>query len=124
MRAISVHQPWAALIASGRKTIETRRWATTHRGPLLFVSTLRPRINRDEWPRWMYESLKVYGHALALATVETCRKMTADDVRRSWCPFVGQWAWVLRDIRRVRPFAVRGKQMFYDVDDALIEVIS
>jgi activating signal cointegrator 1 len=28
-------QPWASLIVMGVKTIETRRWQTTHRGPLL-----------------------------------------------------------------------------------------
>jgi hypothetical protein len=32
MRALSVRQPWAELILSGRKTIETRTWRTSHRG--------------------------------------------------------------------------------------------
>ena len=27
MKAITLHQPWASLIADGRKTIETRSWA-------------------------------------------------------------------------------------------------
>lgn len=34
MRAVTVHQPWATLIAIGAKTIETRSWATRYRGPL------------------------------------------------------------------------------------------
>ena len=32
--AISIRQPWAELILSGRKTIELRRWSTEYRGPL------------------------------------------------------------------------------------------
>lgn len=32
MRALSIRQPWAELILSGRKTIETRTWRTSHRG--------------------------------------------------------------------------------------------
>lgn len=32
MKAITLHQPWAQLIALGVKTIETRGWGTTHRG--------------------------------------------------------------------------------------------
>lgn len=32
MRALSIRQPWAELILSGRKTIETRSWRTSWRG--------------------------------------------------------------------------------------------
>ncbi len=34
MKAITLHQPWASLIACGAKQIETRSWATKYRGPL------------------------------------------------------------------------------------------
>lgn len=34
MKAISLWQPWASLIAHGVKTIETRSWSTPYRGPL------------------------------------------------------------------------------------------
>ena len=32
--ALSVRQPWAELILTGRKTIELRTWTTSYRGPL------------------------------------------------------------------------------------------
>ncbi|MGG4452378.1 ASCH domain-containing protein [Brevibacillus porteri] len=34
MKAITIHQPWATLIALGEKKFETRSWATKHRGPI------------------------------------------------------------------------------------------
>lgn len=34
MKALTLTQPWATLIALGAKTIETRSWATAYRGPL------------------------------------------------------------------------------------------
>ena len=34
MRALTIYQPWASLIAVGAKTYETRSWATRHRGPI------------------------------------------------------------------------------------------
>jgi hypothetical protein len=34
VRALTLHQPWAHLIATGRKTFETRSWSTTYRGPI------------------------------------------------------------------------------------------
>ena len=35
MKALTLHQPRASLVALGVKTIETRGWSTTYRGPLL-----------------------------------------------------------------------------------------
>lgn len=34
MKALTLHQPWASLIAVGAKKIETRSWSTSYRGPL------------------------------------------------------------------------------------------
>jgi hypothetical protein len=34
MKAITLHQPWATLVAIGAKQIETRSWGTAYRGPL------------------------------------------------------------------------------------------
>lgn len=34
MKAITLHQPWASLMAAGIKTIETRSSPTAYRGPL------------------------------------------------------------------------------------------
>jgi hypothetical protein len=33
--ALSLKQPWAALLVSGRKTVEVRRWPTARRGRVL-----------------------------------------------------------------------------------------
>ena len=44
MIALSVKQPWASLIASGRKQIETRVWSTPYRGPLLICAGQSPDI--------------------------------------------------------------------------------
>ena len=34
MKALTLTQPWATLVAIGAKTIETRGWSTSYRGPL------------------------------------------------------------------------------------------
>ena len=39
MKAISLWQPWASLMAIGEKVVETRSWPTLHRGPLVICST-------------------------------------------------------------------------------------
>lgn len=41
LRVLSLHQPWASLVAAGVKSIETRSWPTKHRGRIGIASTKR-----------------------------------------------------------------------------------
>lgn len=43
--ALSLWQPWASLVVAGVKTIETRRWSTRHRGPLLIHAAATTRMS-------------------------------------------------------------------------------
>lgn len=110
MKALSLHQPWASLIAQGKKTIETRRWATSYRGPLLICSSGRPVI--DGLPA---------GKALCVVDLVGCRPMTRADEKAACCDlYPGAFAWVLDNRKRVQPFPVQGQQRFFDVDDEQI----
>ncbi len=45
MKAITLWQPWATLVALGVKTIETRSWTTAYRGPLaIHAAARRPKF--------------------------------------------------------------------------------
>lgn len=41
IKAISLHQPWASLIAMGFKKFETRSWGTNYRGKLVICAALK-----------------------------------------------------------------------------------
>lgn len=41
MKAITIWQPWASLLVSGRKKYETRSWATSYRGPIAIHAAMR-----------------------------------------------------------------------------------
>lgn len=49
MKCISVHQPWAYLLAAGRRKIEVRSWDTKYRGPILIHAGLT--VEWDEYER-------------------------------------------------------------------------
>ncbi len=64
MRCLSIHQPWASLIAIGAKRVETRHWETRYRGPVAIhaAKTLR---GIDELPgdcEGKYEDGCIYGY--------------------------------------------------------------
>ena len=111
MKALSVRQPWAGLIASGRKKIELRSWATPYRGPLAIHAGLtvdRPaalelKLGESECePR---------GCVLAVVDLVACREVFQ---------FVGDEAmilyqWRLKNPRRVEPVAVTGKLGLFEL---------
>lgn len=106
MKALSVKQPWANLIASGKKTIETRTWVTDYRGELLIVSSKSPNIEPA-------------GCALAIVHLVDCRPMTKADEASACCElYPNAHAWVLTQIRPIKPFPVRGQLGIYDVEFA------
>jgi hypothetical protein len=47
-KAISLHQPWASLIALEIKKRETRSWSTKYRGKLLICSTKKKYVPNSE----------------------------------------------------------------------------
>lgn len=48
MKALTLTQPWASLVAIGAKQIETRSWSTSYRGPLaIHAAKGFPRDARD-----------------------------------------------------------------------------
>ena len=110
IKALSVKQPWAGMIASGQKTIETRTWETPYRGNLLIVSSKLPRIEPA-------------GCALAIARLVDCRPMTVRDELTACCHvYPDAKAWVLENIRPITPFYVKGSLGLYvvDVPDCLL----
>ena len=64
MKALSLYNPWAALVANGTKTIETRSWSTRWRGPLAIHASKRTFGFNSQtaeaigsWPRDAYVKL-------------------------------------------------------------------
>jgi hypothetical protein len=116
-RALTIKQPWAELIARGVKTIETRMWRSRYRGPILIHTGLD--VDYDAATRFgivLSDGVIPRGKVVASATLEDCRPMTASDEQAAFCPAIlGRFAWVLRDVRRVAPVAMRGKQGLWKV---------
>jgi hypothetical protein len=119
MKAVSIRQPFAELVAQGRKTLEIRSWRTHHRGPLLVCTGVA----------WHREGVRLHGRmgdrgvAVCMVDVVDCRALQFSDASAA-CFDVSllepQWAWVLANPRRVQPTPIRGSLMLFDIDDAAI----
>lgn len=115
MKALSLAQPFASLVARGEKTIETRRWPTSHRGPLLICAALRPWPAPPGYDGPPVDSLP-RGVALCFVRVVDCRPMTRADEAAACCAlYPDAWAWELEEIVPIDPFPVRGRQRLFNV---------
>ena len=102
-KAISIKEPWASMIMDGKKTIETRTWRTNYRGEIVICTSAKPKT-------------KYSGHAVAKADLVDCRPMTKRDEKKACCKIYPKaFAWVLKDIRRIRPFKVKGRLGLFDI---------
>ncbi len=121
MIALSVKQPWASLIARGRKTIETRSWSTTYRGQLLICAGASPDIGalrRFGAVPATWEQVYPPGVALAVVTLVDVSPMLQGDEVAACCPRrPGLFAWRFGPIiAPVTPFAVRGQLGLFKVE--------
>ncbi|MBX3206709.1 MAG: ASCH domain-containing protein [Labilithrix sp.] len=107
MRALSVRQPWAELIASGKKKVEYRSWQREFRGDLLIVAS-SSRHDDDCADEGLDPERLVYGAAVCVVDFW---KVTGDQ---------GDYSWHVRAPRRVEAVPVKGYASIYHVDDRLL----
>lgn len=74
--ALSIKQPWAALVVHGLKTIEVRRWPTARRGRILIHAARIPDERPEAWqhvPEHLHEAAHLLGGFLGAAQLIDCR---------------------------------------------------
>ena len=108
VRALSIRQPWAWLIANGHKDIENRSWSTKYRGPLLVhASAKKPSATflSDIERRYGVELPKTFdlGGIVGLVNVMEC----VAESRSVWMQ--GPVGWKLSNARTLPFLPVRGK---------------
>lgn len=114
MRTIVLRQPWASLVAEGKKTIELRTWSTRHRGPILIVAGRgvdhadAKRLGRMKEPA---------GVTLCIVDLVDVREATRVDDDAACCAVTpGEFAWVLANPRATKRVSIIGRLGLYEVE--------
>ena len=119
MKALSIMQPWAWLIATGLKDVENRSWYTSYRGEFLIHAGKR--VDRDAnedvsagahpvsgWPLSMPSPYAPEcGGIVGIAELVNCVDQSGSD----W--FVGPWGFVIRNARPLPFRPCRGALGFF-----------
>jgi activating signal cointegrator 1 len=149
MRALSLYQPWASLMAVGAKRIETRSWPTSYRGLVaihaakkwdaeLRATALRKRFaaclseglpievefNPDDLPRGCFVAV---GHLhRVLSTTEHAIAIPQQDTDEFWFGDYseGRFMWVFDEVWKLSsPVYARGQMGLWTLDEGQEEVI-
>lgn len=119
MKAITLAQPWATLIAIGAKRVETRSWRTNYRGPLaIHASKALPafqfrNVLEAHGFHGFYEL--PFGAVIATCTlvwiVRICPDNTPPTPEFYYGDYTpGRWAWYLSEVKALAvPMPARGK---------------
>lgn len=142
MKALTIIQPWATLIASGHKMNETRSWKTNYRGEVLIHAGKNPKdytsgvyIDDPDGPYFHeagitpnnFEELP-RGSIIGKATLVNCihiNKELRDHLKRSnpaeyaFGDYrIGRYAWVFENpVLFEKPIPVRGRQGLWNWED-------
>lgn len=129
MKALTICQPYAELIARGEKPIENRTWATAYRGPLL-IHAGKSRSWMDDDDELRFPGM-AFGAVVAIADLVECKHLH----EQAWPSRYrhlqehehanGPWCWILENVRRLtQPVPWNGAQGLWEAPAALTLALS
>ncbi|HET6574425.1 MAG TPA: ASCH domain-containing protein [Fimbriiglobus sp.] len=128
--ALSVKQPWAALLAAGVKTVEVRTWPTARRGRLLIHAGKVPDDRPEAWA-WvttpeLRAAAELRGGVVGVGELTGCiayQTRTAFEADRGrhlnlpdWFVEGGLYGFAFRDLRPVAFVPCVGNTFFFPVE--------
>jgi hypothetical protein len=127
--ALSLKQPWAALLVHGLKTVEVRRWPTARRGPILIHAARVPDDRPQAWrlvPPELEDFARLQGGIVGRGNLVQCidyasaEAFAADQPRHgndpSWFAGPNLYGFVFTDLQPLPFFACAGWMRFFPVD--------
>lgn len=124
MKALSIKEPYASLIAYGYKRIETRSYKTNYRGELYIHASLT-NFNGDLSNTYKYINKDKYnnGYIICKCNLVDCIYMDQEYIdsvplkeKELGIYEIGRYAWVLDNVELIDPIKAKGKLNIWEVN--------
>lgn len=135
MRALTISQPYASLIADGEKWVENRRWPTNYRGPLaIHAGKGTQYLDREELAEYPTGCVVAVVDLVGCVHRSTILSRANTDAF-NWCPVgfprtweelaehehcEGPYCWLLANVRKLTPIPYRGAQGLFEIPDGIL----
>ena len=116
MKVLSIIEPWATLIASKQKYIETRSWKTSYRGELYIHASKKLIYKKDEKIQELLKLLPTqemnYGKIICKCELVDCIYMDEkfiNEIKQNQQEYIcgyykiGRFAWILEKMELIQP---------------------
>ena len=129
MKAITISQPYASLIATGEKFVENRTWNCNYRGPIAIHAGLgRQYLTKAELAKYPTGCVIAIAQLVACKRIEVIKinahqagyKNCIDSTNRTWRDVFlhvhteGPYCWILDEIQQIEPVKAVGKQGLWE----------
>ena len=128
MKAITIKQPWATLIAEGYKEYEFRSWKTKYRGDILIHAGKG--IDKKAMGRFKHLGLEYpAGQIIAKATITDCIYVDEEFAQKLYQKDSNvykslinnkdrdSYGFKLENVKKISPIEVKGKLSLWDYND-------
>jgi hypothetical protein len=121
-RVLSIRQPWAWAIATGRKKVENRSWNTPYRGTVYIHASSRTEKCQNEW---LYKTFRIrvpdeFKNSAVIAVAELTDVVTGRNGNRFGRWFDGKYGFVLSNVKALRkPVTMHGKLGLFRASSSL-----
>lgn len=119
MKALSLKQPFAELVVSGKKTIELRKWKTKYRGEFFIHASKVPDHKNMNKFGFEKDSLPT-GCIVGKAKLVDVKEYTSDEQFKKDKPFHladvtwGKYGFILKNVKRIKPIPCKGALNFWE----------
>ena len=129
MKALTIKQPFASLIANGYKEYEFRTWKSSYRGELYIHAGKG--IDKEAMDRFKYLNLDYpQGVILAKCNMTDCLLVDSNlkETLKEKDPIVykgaiksnkQEYAFKLENIEKINPIPAKGKLSFWNIDEVI-----
>ena len=147
MKAVTLYQPYASLVAIGAKKFETRSWKTSYRGPLAMHAGISKKYLDLGWQEPFFSALSPLhkfgedggmslmwwlGYVVATCDLVDCIEITPDFIesltREEICfgdYTLGRYAWDLENVKQLeKPIPTKGKQGLWILPEEIEAIIT
>lgn len=118
MKVLSLKQPFAELVVSGRKTIELRKWNTKFRGEFLIHASKIP--DKNAMKKFEFNNLPC-GFIIGKARLVDVKKYdkgkehNKDKTKHLADSAWGNYGFILKDAKRLKLIPAKGKLGFWEI---------
>ena len=117
MKALSLKQPFAELVVSGKKTIELRKWNTTFRGKFFIHASKIP--YKKAMKKFGFDELPLGAIVGSVELIEIKKYKNESEIKKNKNkhladPSYGKYGFILKNPKRINPIQIKGKLNFWE----------